>query len=528
MASLAYILFFWVLSLSSAIPSKNESNRPNIIVIMADDLGWWDTSIYNPLSPTPNIANLSRNGLLLEHHYVFRYCSPTRRSLFSGRFPNHITTVQPDGDNLCSDFLPLNATILSEKLAGADYDCHFLGKGHLGYQTMDHLPINRGFKTHFGFLGGSETYSHGGGSANASDGKHDLWQTLAPAYDAVPKMEYSTDTYAAEAVKIIEEHGKSQLDPAQRTPNPLFMYFAVQNVHAPYQMPPTCETQEYPLMWDNTYANMLHALDSATANVTSALQKAGIWDSTLVLWTADNGGIGRGNNHPLRGHKHDPWEGGTRATAFLTGGFLPAHLRGTKTGAKLLHISDWYPTFCRLAGVDPQDVASFGDLERDIDGVDVWPLLTGTNTTHPRPVTPTSEVAVISVESMQWWKLITLAGNSNYYYPNQTKMPPNQTECLETHQRDPSEPGRTDPIVNGCPVCNATLPCLYDLLADPGEHINVAASNPDVVARLTAAVASFEKPYVLGHLSDDELEPYEEIPNGTWGTFEGPCYKRRE
>ncbi len=97
---------------------------------------------------------------MLHMHSYGRYCSPTRRSFLSGRFPNRISTAQPDGDKLCSDFLPLNCTILSEKLATGGYESHFIGKGHLGYQTMDHLPINRGFTSHVGFLAGSETCAH--------------------------------------------------------------------------------------------------------------------------------------------------------------------------------------------------------------------------------------------------------------------------------------------------------------------------------------------------------------------------------
>eukprot|EP01047_Picozoa_sp_COSAG01_P061850 COSAG01_NODE_7781_length_3060_cov_3.303951_1_plen_148_part_00 len=105
--------------------------------------GWWDTQIYNPTSPTPALVSLAKSGIRLDHNYVFRYCSPTRRSFLTGRYPNHITSVQPDGSNLCSDFLPLATTILPEKLAAAGYISHFVGKGHLGYETTDHLPINR-------------------------------------------------------------------------------------------------------------------------------------------------------------------------------------------------------------------------------------------------------------------------------------------------------------------------------------------------------------------------------------------------
>ena len=128
-------------SISASPAATAAAPRPNLLIFMADDLGWYDTSIYNPVAPTPTIKNLSDAGLRLDHHYVFRYCSPTRRSLLSGRFPNHITTVQPDGSNLCSDFLPLNATILSEKLhaVNCEYTCRAHGWAHRKVASTLHL-----------------------------------------------------------------------------------------------------------------------------------------------------------------------------------------------------------------------------------------------------------------------------------------------------------------------------------------------------------------------------------------------------
>lgn len=281
--------------------------------------------------------------MILKRHYVFRFCSPTRRSLLTGRFPTHLTTVQADTNDLCSDFMPLNATIISEKLLEKSYDSYFIGKGHLGYQTMNHLPINRGFKSHVGFLAGAETYAHGGGSCNATMGKHDLWNDDRPASELVPKLEYSSNYYTNRAVQLIESH--------EQSPNPFFMYFAIQNVHTPYQLPPLSEQSNYPKMWDRTYANMLHVLDSSTQNLTNALKRSGQWKNTLILWMADNGGIGLGNNYPLRGHKHDPWEGGTRGLAFLSGGYLPKHLRG-QSSESFVHVSDWWPTLCKLSGIE--------------------------------------------------------------------------------------------------------------------------------------------------------------------------------
>jgi len=339
-----------------------------------------------------------------------------------------------------------------------------------------------------------------------------MWHDAQPGVKIVPELVYSANTYTNLAVDIIQRHNQSQ---------GLYLHMMYQNVHSPYTMPPGWEDHNYPKMWDNTYANMLHMLDEGVGNITAALKAQGMWDNTLLLFSADNGGIGKGNNHPLRGHKHDPWEGGTRATAFLSGGFLPDDLKGTASGDSLVHIADWYPTMIKLAGGDPSDDVEIEGELRSIDGVDVWPLLTGANKTQPRPMTPTTEVSIISLP----FKLIVGAGQSNYYDKNGTQLPstPNDLPCLSGAAPAPSGPG-VDPIINGkCAVCNATLPCLFDIVNDPTETKNLATSHPDVVERLKEALSY--KPYVTGKMSKDELKPYTQVdPNKHWKGFEGPCY----
>ena len=171
-------------------PTPSQGTKPHLIAIFADDLGWYDTGIYNRKSPTPRIVDLVSKGVRLDRHYVFHYCSPTRRSFLSGRFPNQITTVQP---NVCGDFLPLEFDILLQKLAKAGYVSHFIGKGHLGYETTDHLPINRGFTSHVGFLMGSQSYHWGNGNKNPTKGKHDMWHDGHPETDIVPQLHYATN-----------------------------------------------------------------------------------------------------------------------------------------------------------------------------------------------------------------------------------------------------------------------------------------------------------------------------------------------
>ena len=499
----------------------SATKPPHLISVFADDLGWYDTAIHNEGAPTPALKALASEGYVLERHYVFRYCSPSRRSFLSGRFPTSITSVQPDGANLCSDFLPLATTTIAEKLSvGAGYECHFIGKGHLGYETTDHLPVRRGFASHVGFLGGAESYHHGA-TTTPKQKTVDLWEGDAPARALAEAMNYSTAYYASRAVEIITE----------RRAAPLFVYLALQNVHAPYQLPPEAERgdfPDFPLCADCVYAQMLHALDVNVAKVADALKATQAWGETLFLFTADNGGVGAfGNNRPLRGHKHDPWEGGTRAVAFLAGGVLPAHLRGRRSGDKFVHVADWYATFCALAGVDATDDAVFDGVPRAVDSVDVWPLLTGANATQPRPVTPVTEVSVVDAASpANWWKLVTLAGQSVRYAANASQTPAT-SPCLDGRQPDPPQPGRTDPVVTSpdCPVCNATDPCLFDILNDPEETDDVAADHPAVVARLAAALDAASLYYATGHLDPDVLKAkYAKVDNASWGGFYAPCY----
>lgn len=411
-----------------------------------------------------------------------------------------------------------------------------VGKGHEGYQTVDHLPYNRGWDSHVGYLsGGPLSYFWGNGAQNPLEGRHDMWEDLHPGIDVVPQIFYSANFYAERSVTIIENHAAS--NPPK---TPFFLYLPIQSVHAPYQTPPGWETFSYPAMWDETYANMLHMLDVAVGNVTTALKAENMWESTLFVFTADNGGIGRGNNHPLRGHKHDPWEGGTRSTAFVSGGVVPASLRGSTSGTSLIHVADWYATFCRQAGVDPKDSAYVNGAYRDINSVDIWPMLTKVNATQPRLVTPTTEASIIKAATAAagagstraaMWKLVTLAGQSNFYLPNGTNVA-GQDPCLAAHQADPPQPpGRTDPLVNGgCAVCNATQPCLYDLMADPEERSNLAAAHPDIIAELAPILSRYNDHYVTGSLPAEELAAnYTELANRTvtWKGYYGPCYIRK-
>ena len=511
----------------------------------------------------------------------FKYCSPSRRSLLSGRFPVHISTQQaPD----CSNFLPLQMELLSSKLKRANYSTHFIGKGHLGYQTTDHLPVKRGFDTHVGYLAGDQQYEHGLSimcdvpqlanlpeaswsgrwpPRNPPDQCHlDMWQGQGVA-DApfLESFEYSTDKYAAEAVRRIENKAAGE---------PLFIYRAWRAVHGPWVLPDNTTTatatdtasrllQQSDVGYDNycsrhplplpnpddpsgdvparvqvercQFGSMLKVLDTAMHNITATLRARGLWDSTLMLMMSDNGGIGPGNNYPLRGQKSTPWQGGTRVAAYATGGFVPPGVRGAQLRSTL-QFADVYPTLCNLAGVSADDTPVIRGMPRPIDGKNFWPLLLNSSrggsanaSAEVHEFLPTTENSII------WrgrWKLITDATLGGWYPkggrgPNNTMLRPDPAEwpCVNA-----SEPAA------GCHVCNTDKPCLFDLWNDEAERVNLATQHPGVVQKLQAQLASYT-PYVDGTMSAQELQGYDCVqprgyPHAWWGNFTGPCCRPKK
>lgn len=139
-----------------------------------------------------------------------------------------------------------------------------------------HSPLDTTAARGKRYLGGAESYF--GGYASGTSGKHDMWHDQLPGKDIVGDIFYSANFYANTAVEKIQQHNKSKS---------LFLYLAIQNVHSPYQLPPAWEVQDFPRMWDHTYANMLHMLDQAVKNVTAALVAADMWDDTLLVFSAD-------------------------------------------------------------------------------------------------------------------------------------------------------------------------------------------------------------------------------------------------
>ena len=230
-------------------------------------------------------------------------------------------------------------SLISDKLKARGYFTSTVGKWHGGGYLEGQLPVYRGFDRSRFFINGNEDhYSHYFGIEKGFD----LWQDEQNMYD---NTTYGGDLYVEHALETIAAYDAAKHDA-------LFMYIAFQNTHSPFQVPARFRnTSVATLKNKQTYLAMGSFLDQATANITAALKARGLWENTLLLFSADNGGeIGdAGNNYPLRGGKYTDFAGGTRNVAFAAGGWLPDELRGTSTD-ELLHVADVWATFSALAG----------------------------------------------------------------------------------------------------------------------------------------------------------------------------------
>ena len=345
-----------------------HATSPNVIFILADDLGWHDVGFHDSIIRTPNIDQLAREGVRLNNYYVQSVCTPTRAALMTGRYPirygfQHwvITPGEPRS-------LPLNETLLTQLMGSAGYVVQCIGKWDLGYNTWAATPTYRGCDHFLGYYnGGEDYYTHVQRKWNEVGDKpegYDFRRDEEVAWDAAGK--YSGLLFTEEAVDVIENHDVKR---------PLFMYLAYQSVHSPREVPASYVKPYEGVIEDDirrNYAGMVSVLDEGVGNITRALQKRGMMDNTVIIFSTDNGGPTKdtpggnyagANNFPFRECKHTLWEGGVKATGLVWA--PPSMIRGGRDLEELMHVTDWLPTISRVAG---KDVPS----SLTLDGHDMW------------------------------------------------------------------------------------------------------------------------------------------------------------
>lgn len=407
--------------------------RPNVLLILADDLGYGELSCQgNPQIPTPHIDSIARHGVRFTSGYVSGpYCSPTRAGLLTGRYQQrfgHEFNPGPAEQAVANFGLPLSETTLADRLKAAGYATGMFGKWHLGYRPEFH-PQKRGFDEYFGFLGGAHSYVDA-----AADPANPILRGTTP----VKSVDYTTEAFAREAVAFIERHQRS----------PWFVYLPFNAVHGPLQA-----TEKYlqrsASITDSrrqTFAAMLSAMDDAIGTVLAKLRELKLEENTLVFFLSDNGGptpqITSGNG-PLRGFKSQTWEGGVRVPWLLQ---WKARIPAGRVDERPVIQLDVVPTALAAAGIAVKP-------EWKLDGVDLLPFLTGEKSGAPHEALYWRFGAQMAIRRGDW-KLVKGPG------------------------------GEARDMAGGATAEGAEL---YNLREDIGEKRNLAAEHPEKLRELAAA-----------------------------------------
>jgi arylsulfatase A-like enzyme len=412
--------------------AAEQARRPNIVHIVADDLGWKDVG-FNGCADilTPNLDKLAAEGAKFTQFYVQPMCTPTRAALLTGRYPFRYglqTIVIPGPANYGLD---TSEYLLPQSLKDAGYATAIIGKWHLGHADVKYWPKQRGFDYQYGaMIGELDYYTH------SDAGVLDWFRNNQP----VKEKGYTTQLIGADAVKYIHQ---------QSADKPFYLYLTFNAPHTPYQAP-----KDYVDRYKNiedptrrTYAGMITCLDDEIGKVIATLEKKGLRNNTLVVFHSDNGGTRNAmfagqmadlsktkipcDNGPYRGGKGELFEGGTRVCALAN---WPGKIQaGTVDG--MIHAVDLYPTFASLAGASTAKC-------KPLDGVNVW------DTIAAGKPSPRTEV-IYNLEPFRGgvrhgdWKLIWRS------------LIPTSVD-------------------------------LYNLAEDPDEKNNLAAAHPEKVAALQA------------------------------------------
>ncbi len=369
LAALAFILAF-----APAQPAA--ARQPNIVVLLADDLGYGDVGFHGGEIETPSIDRLAAEGVVLDRYYVAPICSPTRAALMTGRDPLKLGIAYDQINPWNNVGLATSETTLPEVLKADGYQTAMVGKWHLGHSQEHQLPNRQGFDHFYGHLHTNTNYYE-----HTRENGHDLQQDGKPIQAT---GEYLTHLEAREAVRFIRERDRSK---------PFFLYVPFTAPHSPMQAPEkTIEKYaKLPKAHDRRiYAAMVDEMDQAVGQILAALDEEEIADQTIVVFSSDNGGSETfgGVNAPLRGFKGGTFEGGIRVVAAIR---WPDRLEAGGQLDQMMTVMDLMPTLASAAGVP---IASSVPL----DGIDMWPAIQrGQRVLREKPVGFVSEIPLPGV-----------------------------------------------------------------------------------------------------------------------------------
>ncbi|XP_077531063.1 arylsulfatase B-like [Haemaphysalis longicornis] len=348
--------YAWTLCVACGIfQHTGAESRPNIVVIVVDDLGWGDVSFHvSTQLNTPNLDVLANDGVILNNYYVTPLCTPSRAALLTGRYPIHLG-LQHDEIHAMEPYgLPLTFRLLPEYLKELGYETHAIGKWHLGHMTANHTPTYRGFDSHYGSYTEHQDYidhtalsiSHANNDTWTGWGL-DMWNNMVPDEESAGK--YTTTLYTEKAIEVLKNRNQKK---------PIFLYLCYSAVHVGNAYSPLEAPNEHLAKHSyirnpkrRVYAGMVSALDDSIGELMKALLFTNAIKDTILVVTTDNGAAAggvddsAGSNWPLRGSKGTLWEGGVRGVGFVWSTFI----KKPHIAQQLMHITDWLPTLYAAA-----------------------------------------------------------------------------------------------------------------------------------------------------------------------------------
>ena len=420
-------------SAARAAEPANAPRKPNVIVILADDLGYADVGAQRVSADvkTPHLDSIAANGVRFTSAYVTApVCAPSRAGLLSGRYQQRFGfEMNPGGENFPNYGLPLTETTIAQSMKNAGYRTGMIGKWHLGNQKP-RTPLDRGFDEYYGFWGGKHSYTEQTPGFNA----------VRDGDEKAAKVQYLTDEFGREAAAFVERNHEK----------PFFLYVAFNAVHGPMQAPPRY-VERFAGVADRKrrlMLAMLASMDDAIGRVLAKVREHGLEEQTLIFFTSDNGGPTDGNassNAPFSGYKNQLFEGGIRVPLFAQWkGRIPAG-RVIDHAVTALDITATAAAVARPGG-SASAPATAGAADRALDGVNLMPWLEGKRED--------------AVHETLYWR-----------YSNQWAI----------RQGDWKLMGVGD------------YAKLFNLAEDPGEKRDRSADHPDVRRRLLAAYAAWNE-----------------------------------
>jgi len=470
--------------------------RPNVLFILADDMGYGDVGAFgNDAVQTPHLDRLAGEGVCLTQHYSGScMCAPARAALLTGKYPHRVGAIDVPG---CRglDRIALRERTLADRFRQAGYCTGMAGKWHNGSIDPRYHPCRRGFDEFVGFQAGIMPYWEWvldwGGAYRRGDGR------------------YLTDVLTQAAVDFVERHRGERF----------FYYLAYNAPHTPLEAPeedaaPFIESGRYTTAVSTIYG-MNRRMDSGVGQVLDALERCGIAENTIVLFTSDNGPMffGQGDactrreNGCFNGSKGSVLEGGIRVPAVAR---WPAGWERGQVVDGLVHFCDWMPTLLSAAGIE---VAG----EAEVDGRSALPVLRGESNDAGAPrfwqwnrYTPVADCNAAVRDGP--WKLIRPAIPEAMAKP---AIDNERTRLLYTHPERVADIWR-EPLERALSAPREAL--LYNLDRDPYEQRDLAASEPERVRALQTKLDRWFESV----LADFEAIPHEErmqlgtIPEGGW------------